>query len=61
MSEKLKPCPFCGGEPKSNAWSAWCWGEGSEEHGLVKLVFAEWNRRHQEQDEPSTFERCMSK
>lgn len=85
MSEKLKPCPFCGGEPemeptgKHKTGRRGVYGYGMRikctschvqreqaviTHSLEWLqekMTDHWNRRHQEQDSPSEFERCMNK
>ena len=56
MSERLKPCPFCGGkasEPDENDFT-WC-EEISCFEGYVHVDT--WNRRHTE--EPSEYERMM--
>lgn len=65
MSEKLLPCPFCGGEAEIERYgnsrvstiyqctNCSCSLETGEEWDHGK----DWNRRHTE--EPSTFERMM--
>ena len=61
MSEKtLRRCPFCGGkaaEPDGNDFT-WC-EEISCFEGYVHVDT--WNRRHQEQETTSEFERLLSK
>jgi len=67
MSEKLKPCPFCGSD-NVRAWDnsvtcrecdasgpdlGHCVGDKCREASIVA-----WNTRHTE--EPSTFERMMN-
>lgn len=69
MSEKLKPCPFCGIEPYA-CTEGWSGGTryAHEVNGcFLSRVFIQgqekealWNRRHQEQDS-SEFERLLSK
>lgn len=81
MSEKLKPCPWCGGTEDADnavmeaavfltdfrsaigtrAYRVKCQicdinGPASHE---AKLSVEAWNRRHQDQDTASTFERWV--
>ena len=80
MSEKLKPCPFCGSnnlEFKDSDIEGWIshvacmscddmigpmsefkYDDVEEAHADAANV---WNRRHQEQDPSSTFERWVNK
>ena len=84
MSEKLKPCPFCGSdflmgqEPLDNGYVAGKfylyhdYGQiGSNARNCLLSVVRHfddeeeavnaWNRRHQEQETTSEFERLLSK
>ena len=62
MSEKLKPCPFCGGE------ACWSWYGGGRDRGCIKCngcwaksvlveperkseAIAAWNRRAEVSDD----------
>lgn len=69
MSEKLKPCPFCGGPAHSTpeiheanmAALIMCSDNDCvtlDRPTIVEAVEA-WNRRHQEQEASSEFERMM--
>lgn len=69
MSEKNQGCPFCGSQNVASEalqFSTYfiscnsCGAEGPPAGGL-KTAWEAWNRRHQEQDQSSTFERMMSK
>jgi hypothetical protein len=90
MSEKLKPCPFCGGSSSFSStggsdertgynftFSIRCdvcpasvvVGSNSDENGwrnetdlsVRERAFEAWNRRHQEQETSSEFERLLAK
>ena len=69
MSEKLKPCPFCGVELYACTYDLGKTRHAHEANGcIISRTFVQgpekevlWNRRHQDQDTASTFERCMSK
>ncbi len=45
MEKALKPCPFCGVEPESNTYFAWCHGPDDNSHGPVQLSLEHWNQR----------------
>lgn len=70
MSEKLKPCPFCG-SANLRAWDNTvvcrdCDATGPDLGHCVGPVCREqsmdaWNRRHQEQETSSEFERLLAK
>lgn len=73
MSEKLKPCPWCGVEPKGHSVRICeefidihieCGTRGCSGNREVfddsRSAIEAWNRRHQEQEESSSeFERLM--
>lgn len=73
MSEKLKACPFCGGEAErvdiedgeniggSFVHCTECDASGNIEFGFKENFISNWNRRHQEQEASSEFERLLSK
>ena len=67
MSEKLANCPFCGGEPKlfgstrirvAYVQCSQCESESGTRDDEAEAIEA-WNRRHQDQDTASTFERWV--
>ena len=55
MTEKLLPCPFCGGEAeidsRGNSWQAWCRHcatiQMGEFYDTEANAIAAWNRRTQ--------------
>ena len=66
MSEKLKPCPWCNSDQISIDEDFGPFGAQCDEchaSGPIcdtpETAAAEWNRRHQEQDTASTFERWV--
>ena len=69
MSEKLKPCPFCGGKATMEKHEYGVIELGCDNVGCIVLPSAKhlseeaaakaWNRRHQDQDTSSEFERMM--
>lgn len=83
MSEKLKPCPFCGSvkqmvlgptcqrndeyDPNTRAFPiircGGCFTDvpGTDWDNSGNSAIEAWNRRHQEQDQSSEFERLLAK
>lgn len=67
MSDTLRNCPFCGSVPKlfgsdSMKYTYVQCEECRCETGVREVeadTIEAWNRRHQDQDQSSTFERCM--
>lgn len=68
MIEKLKPCPFCGGEGRlfggDNIRHAYvqcleCQSE-AQTHESADAATGAWNRRHSEETETSVFNRCLN-
>jgi Lar family restriction alleviation protein len=67
MSEKLANCPFCGSVPKlfgsdsmkySYAQCEGCRCETGVRESEAETIAA-WNRRHQDKDNSSTFDRWV--
>ena len=65
MAEKLKPCPFCGGElfefaidDTTSKWNMWCAGCGADGPlaESIEEAAAAWNKRHDIRRE--TIEEC---
>jgi hypothetical protein len=44
----MKRCPFCGMEPQTDDWMAWCYGDaspGGNKHGRISMPIASWEVR----------------
>ena len=61
--EKLKPCPFCGGEATANesSWRGWWHGwvickncGATIDKPTKKETIEAWNKRYKEQDDENT-------
>lgn len=70
MSENLKPCPWCGSsdtEISANVVECMDCGASGPRQEMPEILcdrniaIEAWNRRHQEQETSSTFERWVNK